>query len=88
MPSLSTANSRAPAEGRWFYSAATLALLVITLAGFRFFYLEGKAYPGRELAPPIRTLLVAHGILMTGWMALAAAQPLLVAAGQIGRAHV
>jgi len=48
--------SRSPAGasflGRHFYLIASIGLLMLTAIGFRFFYLEGKAYPGRELAPP------------------------------------
>lgn len=64
---------------RWFYSTASLIMLVFMVIGFHFFYLQGKAYPGRPLAPPIRSLIIAHGCLMTVWMLLAVAQPLLVA---------
>ena len=64
--------------GRHFYLLASLGLLLLTAIGFRFFYLEGKAYPGRELAPPIRSLLIGHGVLMTVWMLFAVVQPLLV----------
>jgi hypothetical protein len=67
---------------RWFYSIASLVLLIITLMGFQLFYLEGKAFPGRPLTPPIRPLIITHGVLMTVWMLLAVAQPLLVAAGR------
>ncbi len=67
---------------RWFYSLASVSLLVFTFLGFQFFYLEGRAYPGRELTPPIQSLLIVHGVLMSAWMLLAAAQPLLVAGGR------
>jgi hypothetical protein len=66
---------------RWFYPVATLALLVLTIIGFQLFYFEGKAYPGRPLPPPIRTLLIVHGVAMSAWMLVAVLQPLLVAAG-------
>jgi hypothetical protein len=67
---------------RWFYSIASLALLALTVIGFRLFYLQGKAFPGRELTPPIRTLLIIHGVLMTAWMIFSVVQPLLVATGR------
>jgi hypothetical protein len=38
-----------------------------------------QAYPGRPLPPPIRTLFIVHGVLMTAWMLMAVVQPLLVA---------
>lgn len=69
-------------RSRWFYSLASLSLLAIMFIGFQLFYLQGKAYPGRPLTPPIRTLILVHGSLMTAWMLLAVAQPLLVGAGR------
>ncbi len=73
-----SASSRSNTE-RWFYSIASIVLLVITLIGFKMFYLEGKAFPGRPLTPPIRALLITHGLMMTAWMLLSVIQPLLVA---------
>ncbi len=74
----------APSSGasflqRWFYSLASLSLLVLMFVGFQMFYLQGMAYPGRPLTPPIRTLLIVHGVMMTGWILLAVVQPMLVA---------
>jgi hypothetical protein len=65
-------------HARWFYSIASFSLLVLTFIGFQLFYLKGEAYPGRPLTPPIRTLVITHGILMSVWMLLAVVQPLLV----------
>ncbi len=82
---MSHSSSRAlvnPSAERWFYTLSSVLLLVLTVIGFRFFYLEGKAYPGRPLTPPIRLLLMSHGIMMTLWMLLAVVQPLLVATRQ------
>lgn len=76
-----------PANCRWFYSLASLSLLVLMFIGFQMFYLQGIAYPGRPLTPPIRTLLIVHGCLMTAWMLLAVAQPLLVGTKRI-RLHM
>jgi hypothetical protein len=61
-----------------FYTAAAALLLVLMILGFQQFYLHGKAYPGRELAPPICTLLILHGIGMSGWILLFLIQPLLI----------
>lgn len=82
---MSTAPSQTlsqPASSRLFYPLAALALLAITFIGFRLFYLHLQAYPGRPLTPPIRTLLIVHGVLMTAWMLLAVVQPFLVAANR------
>lgn len=80
---------RSPAgiASRSFYSLATFALLVITFVGFHHFYLNGRAYPDRPLAPPIRALLIAHGLTMTSWLVTAMLQPLLIAGRGI-RAHM
>lgn len=66
---------------RLFYSGAALLLLVLMLLGFQQFYLHGKAYPDRELAPPIRSLIILHGVGMSVWVLLFLVQPLLVVAG-------
>lgn len=66
-------------QGRLFYSLASLLLLVITFIGFSLFYMEGKAFPGHDLPPPTRTLLIVHGSLMSAWMLLAVVQPWLIA---------
>lgn len=67
---------------RYFYSGSALLLVVLMFWGFQHFYLHGKAYPGRELTPPIRTLVILHGSAMATWMALFAVQPLLIAKGK------
>jgi len=68
-------------RARRFYVGVAALLLVLMILGFQQFYLHGKAYPGRELAPPIRTLLILHGIGMSAWMLLFLVQPLLIMAG-------
>jgi len=68
-------------SARLFYSGAALLILLLMLLGFQQFYLHGKAYPDRELAPPIRTLIILHGAGMTAWVLLFLAQPLLVVSG-------
>jgi uncharacterized membrane protein YozB (DUF420 family) len=75
-------NTSRAAHPRWFYAIASLILLIVTFLGFQLFYLEGKAFPGRPLTPPIKPLLITHGSLMTAWMLLAVLQPLLVAVGK------
>lgn len=67
---------------RYFYSGAALFLFVLMVFGFQQFYFHGKAYPGRELTPPIRTLIILHGVSMTAWMVLFMVQPLLVLSGK------
>jgi len=71
---------------RYFYSAAAAILLVLVFLGFQQFYLHGRAFPNRPLAPPILGLLIAHGVAMSAWMLLMVVQPLLVAKRKI-RVH-
>ena len=66
---------------RLFHAGAAVVLIVLVFLGFRQFFVHGRAYPDRELSPPIRTLLILHGVAMTGWMALLLVQSLLVAGG-------
>lgn len=69
-------------RSRLFYSIASILLLALTLIGFRMFYLNLQAFPGRPLTPPIRALVIVHGVSMTLWMLLSVVQPLLVANGR------
>lgn len=69
---------RSPKGAQLFYTGASALLLILMLFGFQQFYLHGQAFPNRELAPPIRTLLILHGTAMTAWMLLFLVQPLLV----------
>lgn len=78
---MTTQPTTKPAHNRLFYSVASITLLVLTFIGFRLFYLHLQAFPGRPLTPPIHTLLIIHGVLMTAWMLLSVLQPLLVATG-------
>ncbi|MFO0834753.1 MAG: hypothetical protein U0638_07270 [Phycisphaerales bacterium] len=63
---------------KWFYAFAGLVMLVSAVVGFEQFYFHGKSYPGREITPPIRTLVIVHGISMSLWSILILVQPLLV----------
>lgn len=66
---------------RYLYATFAGLLLVATLVGFQQFYLHGKAYPGRELLPAARPLLIAHGLAMSAWIVLFLVQTLLIAGG-------
>jgi hypothetical protein len=54
-------------------------MLIAVLIGFRHFFLQGTAHPGRELTPNIRALIIVHGISMTGWVLVFLVQSLLIA---------
>ncbi len=72
---------------RMLYAAAALLLFVLMLFGFQQFYLHGRAYPAHPLAPPIRTLLIAHGVAMTLWVVTLVVQSLLIV-GRNRRLHM
>jgi hypothetical protein len=78
---------RSASPARLFHSGAAALLLLLMFLGFRQFYVHGRAYPDRDLTPPIRTLLVLHGLGMTAWMVLSVVQPLLIA-GRRHRVHM
>jgi hypothetical protein len=59
-----------PNSARLFYSGAAALLLILMFLGFQQFYLYGKAFPNRPLAPPNRMLIITHGVAMSAWMVL------------------
>ena len=67
------------ALNRWFYPLTGVLMLAFTLIGFHFFYLGGRAYPGRPLTPPIKALVIAHAVTMSAWILLYTVQPFLIA---------
>ena len=67
---------------RLFYPAAAMLILVMMFLGFMPYYLHGKAFGGRDVAPTIHTLVLLHGIAMTAWVLLFLVQPLLIATGR------
>ena len=77
-PKPTTSSRPRLASARFFYSGAAMLLLVLMLIGFQQFYVHARAFPNRPLAPPIRNLLIAHGVAMTAWVVLLLAQPLLI----------
>lgn len=67
---------------RVFFLAASVVMAVLGVAGFSRFYLQGMAYPGREIPGPIKWIVVPHGLAMTAWLLLVVVQPLLVVMGR------
>ncbi len=63
---------------RYLYAGFTFLLLVLMLVGFQLFYLHGRAFPDRPLTPPIRNLILVHGVSATLWMVLIIVQSLLI----------
>ena len=45
------ARSRRGNRTRLFYAGAACVMLIAVLIGFRHFFLQGRAHPGRELTP-------------------------------------
>lgn len=72
-----TASRSNPA--RYLYASVSALLFVLMLLGFQQFYLHGQGYPGHPLFPPVKAVIIAHGVSMTGWMVLFLVQPLLIA---------
>ncbi|HEY9155474.1 MAG TPA: hypothetical protein VIM69_10105 [Opitutaceae bacterium] len=72
---------------RFLYLSFALLLFALVLLGFRQFFLHGRAVSGQELPPSVRSLLIIHGVAMTGWMALFIIQPLLIV-GHNRRLHI
>ncbi len=72
--------SKQPAfkAARFFYPLTCLILFALAIIGFGRFFVNGQAYPGREIAPPIKTLVIVHGIAMTLWMIVLMVQPALI----------
>ncbi|MBL9032804.1 MAG: hypothetical protein JNM80_14005 [Phycisphaerae bacterium] len=64
---------------RWFYAFAGVVMLGCVLVGFQQFFFHGRAYPSRPITPPIKWLVIAHGVSMSLWMVLMIVQPMLVA---------
>jgi hypothetical protein len=72
---------------RLFYVAAAVLLLALMLVGFQLFYFHGRAYPDRPLTPPIRTLIILHGVAMASWVGLFVVQTSLIAGRKV-RVHM
>ena len=65
---------------RYFYSAAAVVIVAITLVGFQPFYVRGEGMAGRRIAPQLFPLVAAHGALTTAWVVIFLAQALLIPA--------
>ena len=63
---------------RLFYTLVGAITLAFALIGFHHFYFAGLSYPGRPITPPIRGLVIVHGVVMAAWLALFLTQPLLI----------
>jgi hypothetical protein len=63
---------------RWFFTGITVAMMLTAFAGFApSFYLRSASHAG----PPLTTLVIFHGMLMTAWMLANVLQTSLIAGG-------
>jgi hypothetical protein len=53
-------------------------VLIVTVTGFRFFILHGKAFLGGDITRQIAPLVVIHGLAMFGWVSLFLVQSILI----------
>ncbi len=72
--------SPTPAAAKLFFPLAAIVIMIIGFIGFSRFYLHGTAYPDREIPPPIKGLVIAHGVVMSAWLMLLLIQPSLILA--------
>jgi hypothetical protein len=63
---------------RYFYSAASALILIITFVGFSAFYATGHGEGGRVIAPGIMPVVIVHGMGITAWYILSLVQALLI----------
>lgn len=64
---------------RYFYSATSFVMVLLLLAGFRRFFLEGKEAGGNAIPQPILALVIVHGTALTAWILLFFVQSVLIA---------
>ena len=64
-----------------FYVVAAGVMLIFTAGGFRNFYLHGRA-PWGQMTNQILSLIVAHGLAMSGWVILFLVQSILILTGR------
>lgn len=72
---------------RILYAVAGGVLFMLMLLGFQQFYLYGKAFPDHSIFPPLKGVIIAHGLSMTCWMVLFVVQTLLVVTNRF-RTHM
>jgi hypothetical protein len=72
---------------RILYAVAGGILFVLMFLGFQQFYLYGKAFPDHPIFPPLKGVIIAHGLSMTSWMVLFVVQTLLVVTNRF-RTHM
>lgn len=79
-PQAQIVDRRSLQSERLFYVIAACLMLILTVGGFRNFYLHGKA-PWGEMTSQIVPLIVAHGLAMSSWIILFFVQSILILIG-------
>jgi hypothetical protein len=71
-----------PQSQRLFYVIAACAMLILTVVGFREFYLHGKGFGGIAITRQIILLIFLHGFWTTGWVIFFFIQGTLILMGK------
>jgi len=82
VPRAQTASSRSLRADRLFYLLAACAVLIVSVVGFRSFYLLGKGFGGNPLTQQIVPLIHVHAFAMSSWVILFLVQSILIVAGK------
>lgn len=68
---------------RLFYVLAAGAVAIVSVVGFRSFYLHGKGFGGNPLTAQVVPLILVHALAMSCWVALFCVQSALILAGNL-----
>jgi len=78
MPELTTSTPSRQNTERVVYAVSGVVLFIFMLIGFQQFYLHGRGFPDHPIFPPLKGLVITHGLAMTCWMVLFVLQTLLI----------
>jgi hypothetical protein len=78
---LNSGGDRTLQAERLFYVLAAAAVAIVSVVGFRSFYLQGKGFGGNPLTRQIVPLILVHALAMSCWVILFCAQSALILAG-------
>ena len=78
---LNSGGDRTLQAERLFYVLAAAAVAIVSVVGFRSFYLQGKGFGGNPLTHQIVPLILVHALAMSCWVILFCVQSALILAG-------
>jgi hypothetical protein len=78
---LNSGSDRSPQAERLFYVLAAAAVAMVSVVGFRSFYLQGRGFGGNPLTHQIVPLILVHALAMSCWVILFCTQSALILAG-------